>query len=177
MGFCKLEKNLIDIIKEEQAKLGYYKEAIRLYYPLSSLNHFFKAQDNADEMQLRLDSLPQSLTEKLGSIQVSHQSDRFCFYIPEQGIIYVHEHTPDNEFIKKLVDLIGHHDSSLDDILSLFHAYSENIITEKISDGEFDLMIRFADNPNDNYYYCFKDEGCHIIYHRFFPEDYAEFDF
>ena len=43
MYFDRLEKNLIDIIKEEQAKLGFRKEAIRLYYPLSSLNHFFEA--------------------------------------------------------------------------------------------------------------------------------------
>ena len=41
MGYAKLERNLIDIIKEEQAKLGFFKEDIRLYYPLSSLNHFF----------------------------------------------------------------------------------------------------------------------------------------
>ena len=51
MGYDKLERNLIDIIKEEQAKLGFFKEDIRLYYPLSSLNHFFSATDNADEMQ------------------------------------------------------------------------------------------------------------------------------
>ena len=37
MGFKRLEKNLIDIIKEEQAKLGFRKEEIRLYYPLISL--------------------------------------------------------------------------------------------------------------------------------------------
>ena len=27
-------------------------------------------------------------------------------------------------------------------------------------------MIRF-EAGEDKYYYCFKDEGCHIIYHRF----------
>ena len=36
MRFEKLEQNIIDMIKEEQAKLGYRKESIRLYYPLSS---------------------------------------------------------------------------------------------------------------------------------------------
>ena len=41
MGYDKLERNLIDIIKEEQAKLGFFREDIRLYYRLSSLNHFF----------------------------------------------------------------------------------------------------------------------------------------
>ena len=45
MGYSKLEKNLIDLMKEEQANLGYRKEAVRLYYPLSSLNHLFDAED------------------------------------------------------------------------------------------------------------------------------------
>ena len=40
MGYEQLERSLIDIMKEEQAKLGYRKEQVRLYYPLSSLNHF-----------------------------------------------------------------------------------------------------------------------------------------
>ena len=39
MHFEKLEQNIIDLVKEEQAKLGYRKECIRLYYPLSSLMH------------------------------------------------------------------------------------------------------------------------------------------
>ena len=54
MGYDKLERNLIDIIKEEQAKLGFFKEDIRLYYPLSSLNHFFSATDNAEELISKL---------------------------------------------------------------------------------------------------------------------------
>ena len=53
MGFKRLEKNLIDIIKEEQAKLGFRKEEIRLYYPLISLNHFFEADDDVDDAQKR----------------------------------------------------------------------------------------------------------------------------
>ena len=89
MGYNKLNQNLIDIVKEEQAKLGFFKEDIRLYYPLSSLNHFFSAADNADEMQERLDTLPASITEKLGHIKVSHKGDRFCFHIPEEGTVYV----------------------------------------------------------------------------------------
>ena len=56
MGYDKLERNLIDIIKEEQAKLGFFREDIHLYYPLSSLNHFFSAKDSADAMQERLNT-------------------------------------------------------------------------------------------------------------------------
>ena len=168
MGYDKLERNLIDIVKEEQAKLGFFKEDIRLYYPLSSLNHFFNANDSADEMQMRLDTLPESITSKLGQIEVSHKGDRFCFHIPQEGTVYVHD---------LLVELVGKHGCTMNEILDLFHTYSENIITEEMNNGEFDRLIRFADNSEDPYYYCFKDEGCHIIYHRFLPEDYADFDF
>ena len=168
---------LIDIIKEEQAKLGFFREDIRLYYPLSSLNHFFSATDNADEMQARLNALPTSITEKLGQIEISHKGDRFCFHIPKEGTVYVHDNTAPNEFIKSLVELVAKHDCTMNEILDLFHTYSQNIITEEINNDEFDRLIRFADKPEDTYYYCFKDEGCHIIYHRFLPEDYADFDF
>ena len=37
MTFEKLEKNLMDVVLEEQAKLGFRREKIRLYYPLSTL--------------------------------------------------------------------------------------------------------------------------------------------
>ena len=65
MGFKRLEKNLIDIIKEEQAKLGFRKEEIRLYYPLISLNHFFEADDDVDEMQTRLEQFPEEVKKKI----------------------------------------------------------------------------------------------------------------
>lgn len=53
-AYQKLMDNLCDIVAEEQAKLGYMKEPIRLYYPLSSLNHFFGGDAFADEMQEKL---------------------------------------------------------------------------------------------------------------------------
>ena len=40
-----------------------------------------------------------------------------------------------------------------------------------------DLFEDFEDIADDKYYYCFKDEGIHIIYHRFIREDYEEYDF
>ena len=147
MGYDKLERNLIDIIKEEQAKLGFFREDIRLYYPLSSLNHFFDAADTADEMQARLEVLPASITDKLGDIEVSHKGDRFCFHIPQQGTVYVHDNTAGNEFIKELVNLVGRHGCTMDEILDLFHTHSDNVITEEMDNGEFDRLIRFGDKP------------------------------
>ena len=174
MGYSKLEKNLIDLMKEEQAKLGYRKEAVRLYYPLSSLNHLFEAEDSVDAMQERLIHFPEDMTAKLGMLTVTHKGDRFCFRIPEEGSAYVHEHFAEKGFIYELICLIGQHDCKMEDIRQLFLRYSENIYVEEMRGEDFDVMIRFPEEMGDTYCYCFRDEGCHVIYHRFLPEDYAD---
>ena len=173
MGYDKLELNLIDIIKEEQAKLGFFKEDIRLYYPLSSLNHFFNSSDSADEMQMRLDTLPESITSKLGQIEVSHKGDRFCFHIPQEGTIYVHDNTSPNEFIHQLVNLIASHETDMEQVKKLFEQQPFPSVVEQTTGGEFDTVIHFTQG-DDRYYYCFKDEGFHITYHRFLPADYKD---
>lgn len=90
MGFERLEKNLIDIIKEEQAKLGFRKEEIRLYYPLISLNHFFEAEDDVDEMQTRLEQFPEEVKGKLGDICVTHKkTDSACTFRSREVYMYV----------------------------------------------------------------------------------------
>ena len=78
MGYKRLYKNLIDIIKEEQAKLGFRRESIRLYYPLSSLNHFFETQDTEEQMKNRLHGIPDFIKETLGDIKVTSKKERFC---------------------------------------------------------------------------------------------------
>lgn len=168
MGFKRLEKNLIDIIKEEQAKLGFRKEEIRLYYPLISLNHFFEADDDVDEMQTRLEQFPEEVKKKLGDICVTHKKDRFCLHIPEQGSVYVHEHTAENEFIKKLVELMMNHGIKKEDILAIFQKEAKDIRVGDMHNGEFDFWVRFPEENEDEYYYCFKDEGCHVILPPFF---------
>ncbi|MFQ9345455.1 MAG: DUF3877 family protein [Coprococcus sp.] len=49
-----------------------------------------------------------------------------------------------------------------EDIEVLFRSHSDKIVAEPMDNGEFDRMIRFEEGE-DKYYYCFKDEGCHII--------------
>ena len=44
---------------------------------------------------------------------------------------------------------------------------------KKVDTDEFDCCFYFTEGK-DPYLYCFKDEGCHIIYHRFLPEDYED---
>ena len=177
MEYKRLEQSLIDIVKEEQAKLGYRKEDVRLYYPLSTLDHFFDTEDTVEEMAERLTHLPEDMKARLGEIAVTHKKDRFCFHIPEQGSEYVHEHTAENEFIKELVEIVGKHGCKMEDIIALFKKHDKNVFVEEIHNGEFDYLIRFSEENEDPYYYCFHDEGCHIIYHRFLPEDYEDFGF
>ena len=174
MSHEKLENNLIDLIKEEQAKLGYRKEAVRLYYPLQSLRHFYGCTDSADEMQKRLSDFSAAVMDTLGTVEISHKGDRFCFVIPDSGTEYVHMQMQENEFILHLVALIGSQHATMDQIQALFKAQKEPCVITAMDSDEFDVMIHFTEGE-DPYYYCFKDEGCHMIYHRFLPEDYADF--
>ncbi len=205
LDYSNLERSLIDVIKEEQAKLGYYREDIRLYYPLSSLNHFLGTDVNADKMQKILEGtgknvdetrnivegkeagsataepivagMNATLSDKLGMVEVSHRGDRFCFHILPEGVEYVHENTKENEFIRELVNLVAKHGCTIDQIYELFTAHSDRVGREKMDNGEFDERIWFQDDADDPYYYCFKQEGGHMIYHRFLPEDYEDFEF
>lgn len=188
-GYSRLAKSLIDIVKEQQAKLGYRKEIVRLYYPLSTLRHFFecagadhKTADGVISEQQMLEILAQEnlqkqLTDTIGEIKVTAKNERFCIEIPPKGSEYVHENTADNEFISELIALVGTHGCTMEQITELFYKYSDDIEKKEMQNGEFDCYIRFLNNPDDTYYYCFHDEGCHIIYHRFLPQDYADFGF
>lgn len=190
-NYDNLQRSLIDVIKEEQAKLGYYREDIRLYYPLSSLNHFFGTNVGADEMQCILDGkdkgetdhdmiaggMNEILSDKLGMVEVSHRGDRFCFHIPPEGVEYVHENTSENEFIQELVQLVAKHGCTIEDVYQLFAKHSGHVKREPMDNGEFDERIWFEDGAEDPYYYCFKQEGEHMIYHRFLPADYEDFGF
>ena len=75
MNYNRLETSLIDVIKEEQAKLGYMKEKISLYYPLSSLNHFFGNETDAAGMMEILKDFPSYIKEKFGEVAVSHTEE------------------------------------------------------------------------------------------------------
>ena len=76
-------------------------------------------------MLARLQNLPEELTSKLGNVAVSHKGDRFCFYIPEPGSVYVHENMKENEFIKVLIQLVQKHDCTKVKLLDLFTSYWE----------------------------------------------------
>ena len=138
MGYERLEKSLIDLVKEEQAKLGYRKEMIRLYYPLSSLNHFMETNADSEEMQELLADFPKAAEDIFGEVGITHAKDRFCFALSEKASEYVHENMKPNEFIKELVELVAKHGCTMEDIEALFCSHSDKIVTEPMDKGEFD---------------------------------------
>lgn len=145
MNYTKLTNNLIDLVKEEQAKLGYRKEAIRLYYPLSSLQHILGTTDSAEQLTEKLQKEADFAKDSLGTLDISCQNDRFCIGIPAVGSEWVHDHMQPAEFIVSLVDLVGRHGCTMEDIFALFHAQDQPVEIQEIKNGEFDYRIRFLE--------------------------------
>lgn len=174
MNFSKLEKNIIDVMKEEQVKLGYRSETIRLYYPILSLNRLLDTDCEVKQMADILNSFCDYAEARLGRIEISNQAERFCFTISAQGAEYVHRHMGDKEFIVDLVNTVSKHGVTIDEVLQQFYKYSDDVHVEKVSHGEFDYLIYFENGKPDDFRYCITDEGCHIIYHRFTADDYND---
>jgi hypothetical protein len=174
MNYTKLEQNIIDMIKEEQLKLGYRSETVRLYYPLSSLNRFFSTELDSEQMLNRLQDFRSQVCPRLGNIGISIQSERFCLAIPPQGVEYIHKLPGDDRFLKDLIQAVSEHGHSIEEIFQIFRCYSEQVHIEKIADGEFDYLVFFEDGVPDCFRYCLTDEGGHVTYHRFTKEDYQD---
>lgn len=172
-----LEQNIYDMIEEQQLKLGYLEETVRLYYPLSSLNRFFDAQYSEEEMKVRMLQFAEDVKNRYGKIRISNQGERFCVAIPPEGARYVHERSDKECFLAKLITAIRKTESSLEDVLDVFRMYSDCVHVEKTTHGEFDYLVYFENGIPDSYRYCISQEGCHIIYHRYTKADYEEFGF
>lgn len=173
--FTRFTKNIIDFIMEEQIKLGYRREVVRLYYPLSSLCNLLGETMSEDEMVVVLNHLPESVTSRLGHVRANSKKGRFCIEIPEDGVANIHEHVKVDPFLQELVALVQQHDCTKAQLIALFASYTKDYELQQMPTGsDFDYAIHFTKNAADDYYYCFHEEGCHIIYHRFTPEDYAE---
>lgn len=162
------------MVKEEQIKLGYTRETIRLYYPLASLNRFLGCEGDAEEMEEHLSGFAFSVAERLGTITISRKKDRFCFCLPPETAEYVHTSVPDSPFLEEFISVIGTHGSTLEEVLAPFYNYSDAVHVERIEDGEFDYLVYFENGRPDAYRYFLTDEAGHITYHRFTAEDAEE---
>lgn len=177
LNFEALQRNLIDVIKESQIKLGYARETIGFYYPLDSLNGILGCNLDETGMSLALQEFCVFAQNTLGHISVSRNHTRYCIRIPEEGVEYVHEKVKDTGFLKAFIEKISHCGLDINDILEVFLQYSDNVNCEKMDSDEFDYLVYFKDGIPDDFRYCIKFEGDYAIYHRFTPIDYEAFDF
>ena len=175
--FQALENNIIDVIREEQIKLGYRSETIRLYYPMESINNLLGHDNSITELQEILDRFCEYVKVRLGDVKHSNENRRFCIIIPPSGVTYVHEKVEDRYFLREFIKKISGHHCTLDEILNVFRGYSNKVICNKMNHGEFDYLIYFEDGKPDAFMYCLKFEDCHAIYHRFTKADYENFGF
>lgn len=175
MDFTRLTRNVEEMIAEQQLKLGYMKESVRLYYPLDSLNSLMTAECNGDEMQKILCRYFSSCEEKYGKIQITRQNERFCLIFPPETGEYVHRHIEEYGFLKELVELVGKHGCTWEEVKQVFEKYSSNVKIKKIHEGEFDYLLYFPDGRPDDFMYCINIEEEHVTYHRFTRADYRAF--
>ncbi len=176
-NFKALENNIIDVIKEEQIKLGYKSETIRLYYPMESVNHLLATEFTLEELPAVLDQFCTYVSMRLGKVEQSNKDTRFCFLIPPSGVTYVHKEVEDRHFLREFIETIREHNCTLEKLLDVFRRYSDKVVCEETKHGEFDYLVYFEQEQPDAFLYCIKFEGSHAIYHRFTKADYDSFGF
>ena len=172
-----LARNIFDVIEEGQFKLGYREEAIRLYYPLASLNAFMDASFDSAQMREALARFAMRHRETFGEIAVSSKGDRFCLTVPPEGVEAVHTRANENGFLAEFIRAIERHGTTIDDLLAVFRRHSQHVVAQPLHNGEFDYLVYFADGVPDAYRYCIAQEPCHMTYHRFTKADYDAFGF
>ncbi len=172
MNYSRLERNITEVIKEEQIKLGYVREMIRLYYPLESLCLLLGEAQSAEEMKVSLGVFFQEMSEKWGETEVSCKGERFCLRLDPKASEYINESTPHEGFMYDLVEVARTHGATLDDMIAVFRKYSEQVHVEEMQGEDFDVLVYFEDGQIDDNLYCLHREMGHVIYHRYTREDY-----
>ena len=169
-----LYESIVDFIKEEQIKLGYAKESVRLYYPKSSILSLLNVDDK--DLDDEIKTFIKNASNTLGNIEISVKNDRYCIIVPCQGAEYVHSLDKDT-FLEDFIHAISLHNCRKSDLEQVFKKYSKDYVVEDVQIEDFDYCMYFIDETVNKYIYCIKDEGVHLTYHRFTREDYKELNY
>lgn len=172
-----LEQNVIEVMEEQQAKLGFDGNAVYLFYPLSSLASLLGVSPEEKSILTGLEAFCVHVADKLGKVEYVLRDGRATLIIPPEGGAYVKARLDEEKFIVRLIGLVAGHHASVDDVLRLFRAYSEQVHVERMDNGEFDYLVYFPQGKPDAFYYCLKEEMGHVTYHRFLKADYEAFGF
>lgn len=101
----KLIENIVDQVKEAQIKLGYVKETMRLYYPVSSLNALLGT--NAAHEKEMLSVLKENFREEgiPGPLEFDVCKGKIQVCVLPQGVEYVHNQVETPAFLEALIHL------------------------------------------------------------------------
>ena len=175
MEYGELYQNIVDMIVEQQLKLGESFSGLQLYYPLSSLNRFLKTDLSGKEMLSALEGFSDYARETLGEITADTAGSMFRFMLSEEAQMYARSVKDRYPFLKELVDKVSRHGAGMEEVLDIFRKYSDQVRIERKTGEDFDALAYFSDGIPDRYRYCLTDEGGHVIYHRFTEADYLDF--
>ena len=132
-GFDRLHGSLVGVIQEAQTKIGYDRHAITFYYPASSVAHMLGTKEDADAVERALRGFAAHEAPTLGAVEVVRDGERFCFHVPAEGAEFVHEKVPDSGFLRAFLAVMSGLEVSLDDILAVFHRFSDSVTCERSS--------------------------------------------
>lgn len=174
-----LKQNIIDVVVEEQIKIGYQKESIQLYYPVKSVTNLLGTETLAPlELINILDSFKTYTENDPGKLEYTlRKDDRVCFIISEEAVENIHNKTSDKGFLKDFIEQIRQHSTTIEDIKKIFSRYSSEFHCEELNNGEFDYLLWFESGIPDSYKYCINFEGDHVTYHRFTKKDFEDLNF
>ena len=176
--FAMLRKNLTDMIKESQIKMGYSGNAFRANYVSGSLARLLDALPDDDVLESLLRRFCEEVRDELGEIGVMRREGGFVLTVPPEGTAYIHTHVPDSGFLTELAQLLKTQtgDTGIEDVLAVFRRYSDCVHCESVQDedDEFQYLLYFEDGVPDDYRYCIQDEMGMLSYHRLTPADYAD---
>ncbi len=174
MNYKALKDNLIYVLLESQIKIGYTDNACSVNYPLYSLNNLLEEELDDDAMMIVLHDFARYAEDPLGRIALSRYDGQFCLTVPKDGVRYVHENVSDSGFLTELVALLREQRTiGLDDVLSVFRRYGDDVVCERAEDEEYNYVICFGDNVPDSFVYLFELELGHASYHRMTKKDFA----
>ena len=177
INFMILQQNIIDSIEEQQLKLGYLKETVRLYYPFASLNRFLQTNATVEEMIELMQDFSEWSVRELGGVIVTNRGERFCIAVPPVGAERIHAHLQRDGFLADLVEAVRVHGNTWEDVLAIFNKHSDYVHVQEMDNGEFQYLVFFENGQPDDYRYCIAVEGHHVTYHRYTKADYEEFGF
>lgn len=178
MRIDALEKHIFDTIKEWQMKIGYREESMKLYYPATSLVELLGLENDITKTQLEeaLSEFGKAEANKLGTIAISHDKERYCITIPEKGCTFIAKNIPDFIFLKRFLEVITKWGNTMEEVRDCFKKYARECNAEyteldRRKDG-LGHVFYFDNEELDACIYCVEEDEFGLTYHRFTKADY-----